>query len=189
MVRHRATALCSALAATVVCVIAWCTTRTTSQLPENLEPVNGAAQCNYELLHAFTRYIDRSGVRLRYSIGAGTLLGAMRNQPPGLLQWEHDVDVYMPARDAFELLGLLANECCSAGDKCSRDVRACGQGGMGRRERTGARGALEYRGLMQRNGSPCCGCGFKLFHRTSDACELDVLVSLMVRTVVGLNCL
>ena len=131
MVQHRATALCSALAATVVCVIAWCTTRTTSQLPENLEPVNGAAQCNYELLHAFTRYIDRSGVRLRYSIGAGTLLGAMRNQPPGLLQWEHDVDVYMPARDAFELLGLLANECCSAGDKCSRDVRACGQGVWG----------------------------------------------------------
>ena len=29
---------------------------------------------------------------------------------------------------------------------------------------------------MDRNGQPCCGFGFKLFHRRSGACELDVLV-------------
>ena len=49
--------------------------------------------------------MDESG--LRYTLGAGTLLGAMRNEPPGLLQWEHDVDVYVLARDASRLLQKL----------------------------------------------------------------------------------
>ena len=62
----------------------------------------GVAQCNYELLRAFGGWMDASNHR--FTLGAGTLLGAMRNEPPGLLQWEHDVDVYVPARDASLLL-------------------------------------------------------------------------------------
>ena len=46
--------------------------------------------------------MDENG--LQYTLGAGTLLGAMRNAPPGLLQWEHDVDVYVLARQASLLL-------------------------------------------------------------------------------------
>ena len=49
--------------------------------------------------------MDESG--LQYTLGAGTLLGAMRNEPPGLLQWEHDVDVYVLAREASLLLQQL----------------------------------------------------------------------------------
>ena len=49
--------------------------------------------------------MDESG--LQYTLGAGTLLGAMRNEPPGLLQWEHDVDVYVLARQASQLLHLF----------------------------------------------------------------------------------
>jgi phosphorylcholine metabolism protein LicD len=49
--------------------------------------------------------MDESG--LQYTLGAGTLLGAMRNEPPGLLQWEHDVDVYVLARQASQLLRKL----------------------------------------------------------------------------------
>ena len=58
-----------------------------------------------QLLRAFNGWMDESG--LQYTLGAGTLLGAMRNEPPGLLQWEHDVDVYVLARQASLLLRKL----------------------------------------------------------------------------------
>ena len=98
-------------------------------LPRRLEPEPGVAQCNYEaraprphaaqshperttlraaraqLLRAFNGWMDENG--LQYTLGAGTLLGAMRNEPPGLLQWEHDVDVYVLARQASLLLRKL----------------------------------------------------------------------------------
>ena len=74
-------------------------------VPDRLEPAAGVSQCNYELLRAFDGYMRSA--RLRWSLGAGTLLGAMRNRPPGLLQWEHDVDAYVPARDASALLRRL----------------------------------------------------------------------------------
>ena len=35
---------------------------------------------------------------------------------------------------------------------------------------------LRLEGLVDREGRPCCGFGFKIFHRRSRACELDVLV-------------
>ena len=66
---------------------------------EDLEPTAGAAQCNYELLKSFTRV----AAGLDWTLGAGTLLGALRSEPAGLLPWEHDVDVYIPARDAAAL--------------------------------------------------------------------------------------
>ena len=53
--------------------------------------------------------MDENG--LQYTLGAGTLLGAMRNAPPGLLQWEHDVDVYVLARQASLLLRKLQARC------------------------------------------------------------------------------
>ena len=126
---------------------------------EQLEPAPGAAQCNYELLRAFHFYSSRR--RLRYTLAAGTLLGAMRNRPPGLLQWEHDVDVYMPAADASRLLERLARD-------CPVDAR--------QRRRSRWCSTLRYRGLVDHDGHACCGFGFKLFHRRRDACELDVLV-------------
>ena len=83
-------------------------------IPVDLEPAPGTAQCNYELLGAFSRYMRSRGKGLRYALAAGTLLGAMRNEPPGLLQWEHDVDVYMPARDASHLLRRLQRDCAAS---------------------------------------------------------------------------
>ena len=63
--------------------------------PANLEARRGASQCSFEVLRAFAGYANSQGIR--FTLGAGTLLGAMRNRPPGLLKWEHDVDVYVPA--------------------------------------------------------------------------------------------
>ena len=130
-------------------------------VPDRLEPAAGVSQCNYELLRAFDGYMRNA--RLRWSLGAGTLLGAMRNRPPGLLQWEHDVDAYVPARDASALLRRLRRDGCD-----------------GRRPRSRwCRRALELRFSaepLDRGGRPCCGWGFKLYHRRSSACELDVLV-------------
>ena len=83
-------------------------------VPDRLEPAAGVSQCNYELLRAFDGYMRNA--RLRWSLGAGTLLGAMRNPPPGLLQWEHDVDADVPARDASALLRRLRRDGCATAD-------------------------------------------------------------------------
>ena len=127
-------------------------------LPPTLEPSPGTSQCNYELLRAFAGYARSR--RLPYTLGAGTLLGAMRNSPPGLLQWEHDVDVYMLARHAFELVRRLRDDC--APSRLLKRSRWC---------RT-----LDFRGLVDGGGKRCCGFGLKIFHRRSAACELDILV-------------
>jgi hypothetical protein len=124
----------------------------------SLEPSKGASQCSYELLRAFSKY-TRSR-QLRFTLAAGTLLGAMRNSPPGLLQWEHDVDVYMLASEAAQLIHRLREDCPST--RWRWRSRWCA--------------TLQLRGLVDRAGQPCCGFGYKLFHRRSDACELDVLV-------------
>ena len=125
--------------------------------PQQLEYGPGCSQCAYELLRAFARYAKKR--RTRFALAAGTLLGAMRNDPPGLLQWEHDVDVYMPAQDASTLLHHLRRDCR-----------------QGRWYQHRSCATLHFRGLVDRSGRPCCGFGFKIFHRKSDACELDVLV-------------
>ena len=94
------------------------------RLPARLEPTRGVAQCNYELLRAFNGWMDHNS--LRYTLGAGTLLGAMRNEPPGLLQWEHDVDAYVPARAAA---GGAARSSC--GSRPSRSTAAAGRAAAG----------------------------------------------------------
>ena len=125
-------------------------------LPSTLEPTPGASQCGYELLRAFNGYARAR--HLQFTLAAGTLLGAMRNEPPGLLQWEHDIDVYMLARDASRLLSSLRKDCTRS------------------RWRSRWCGTLHYRGLVDQDGGACCGFGFKLFHRRTAVCELDVLV-------------
>ena len=126
-----------------------------------LEPGASVAQCNYELLRAFSKYASRR--RFRFALASGTLLGAMRNEPPGLLQWEHDVDVYMPARDAAQLAQRLHAECGDARKSRAWRSRWCT--------------TLHLKdALADSTGKPCCGFGFKIFHRRRDACELDVLV-------------
>ncbi|KAL1524933.1 hypothetical protein AB1Y20_019810 [Prymnesium parvum] len=120
-------------------------------LPSALEPTAGAAQCSYELMRAFARYTAARLPGLRFSLGAGTLLGAMRNEPAGLLRWEHDLDLYVPANDAARLRRAVRHDCADA-----PLLPLCGH-------------------LAARPDAKCCGFGFKLFHRQR-GCELDVLV-------------
>ena len=122
---------------------------------------------------AYVGWMDTRGSGLRYSLASGTLLGAMRTEPPGLLRWEHDVDIYMPARDAATLLHRLATDCPA--------VRKQSQGtGADKQEQTTWGSVhcetLELRGLVDHDGLPCCGFGFKLYHRANSACEMDILV-------------
>ena len=154
--------------------------------------------------------MDESG--LQYTLGAGTLLGAMRNEPPGLLQWEHDVDVYVLARQASLLLRKLQAR-PPAAPRTARLPRTAHQERSAPNERHPTRGGAQrgprraapphrlrrmlqadcsptspaawrsrycstllLEGLMDREGRPCCGFGFKIFHRRTAACELDVLV-------------
>ena len=79
----------------------------------------------------------------------------MRNQPAGLLQWEHDVDVYMPARDAARLI---------------RYLRTTRKGGRWLK-------VLDFRGLLDRAAVPGrCGrggCYIEEFPRFVKAPEFD----------------
>ena len=68
-----------------------------------------------------------------------------------------------------------ARRCTSRGDGRG----GCGHGRalFGRRHRQSRWcRTLHFRGLVDSAGRPCCGFGFKLYHRRTDACELDVLV-------------
>ena len=112
---------------------------------KSLEPWRGSSRCNYELLKSFSLLAEG----LNWTLGAGTLLGAMRSK--GLLAWEHDVDVYVEAPSAFLLLERLSK-------KNSSNIVV-----------------LRFRGHVDAKGEPCCGFGYKLFHATK-RCEVDVLV-------------
>lgn len=147
-----------AVAAACVLLAGWSPPDSAADI-RTLEPRPGAAQCNYELLHAFARLARQCRKQTPpcwYTLGAGTLIGALRNEPPGLLQWEHDVDVYVPARSAAAILDILEREC--AGPSGGADL-APGT------SRSRACGALDFRGLVDRAGAPCCSFGFKLYHR------------------------
>ena len=96
---------------------------------EDLEPTAGAAQCNYELLKSLTRV----AAGLDWTLGAGTLLGALRSEPAGLLPWEHDVDARIPARDARGARGAVTK--MRAGPSGRRRLRRAAVAGLRRRAR------------------------------------------------------
>lgn len=148
------------LACAVVAGVIFLRPQDAAVLPDRLEPIPGVSQCNYEMLRAFSGWAADQPQELRYTLGAGTLLGAMRTYPTGLLQWEHDVDLYIPARDASTALQLLQEQCSGAASDWKSQWCA----------------TLHFRGLVDEREAPCCGFGFKLYHRTSEACQLDVLV-------------
>ncbi|MBQ7477301.1 MAG: LicD family protein, partial [Selenomonadaceae bacterium] len=60
---------------------------------------------NMELLAAFQEICNAHGIK--FFIGFGTLLGAVRYQ--GFVPWDDDTDILMPRKD-FERLGSLAGE-------------------------------------------------------------------------------
>uniref|UniRef100_A0A7S3JZ52 Methyltransferase type 11 domain-containing protein n=1 Tax=Aureoumbra lagunensis TaxID=44058 RepID=A0A7S3JZ52_9STRA len=118
-----------------------------SFLTSLLEPSPGTARCNYELLRDFAILAHD----LNWTLGAGTLLGALRSDPPGLLPWEHDVDIYIDGPSAFRLLE----------DRIAKIPQ---------------NSTLDFRGFVDHTGQPCCGFGWKFFHHYTSVCELDVLV-------------
>lgn len=58
-----------------------------------------------EILTYFRDFCDANG--LRYWLGGGTLLGAVRHK--GFIPWDDDVDVYMPDVDYKKFLELFCN--------------------------------------------------------------------------------
>lgn len=62
-------------------------------------------QKELELLEAFDAFCSEHG--LRYSLTAGTLLGAIRHK--GFIPWDDDIDVCMPRPD-YDRLATLAGE-------------------------------------------------------------------------------
>jgi len=177
----------------------WSTHSTDLPPPEKLEPKEGTAQCNYEMLRAFTLWIkvyeicQFSNVTTRvhpqeeniqqrstqqpslvYTLGAGTLLGAMRSIPSGLLKWEHDVDIYLPAWEAWEVSRRLEAQCGTEGGMVSASSwksKWCE--------------TLWWRGHVEKDGvTPCCGFGYKIYHRGSLDRVATTTISLHLTPVI-----
>lgn len=100
----------------------------------------------YELLRDFTKYMTQYP-HLRWSLGFGSLLGAMRQVPPGFIPQDDDLDLYMPARDLAELHDAMKRD---ASDNVTR---------MGI--------------LKNAYENSCCSFGWRLMHRDDDCAYMD----------------
>lgn len=105
-------------------------------------------QKRYELLRDFTRFMAQHA-DLRWSLGFGSLLGAMRQDPPGFIQLDDDLDLYMPARDLLHLQDLMLQP----GGNSTHDTSF---------------GVMKPELL-----SACCSFGWRVYHRNDKCAYMD----------------
>ncbi len=72
------------------------------RVPMTLEELQ---QLEFEILKVFHTICEKH--HLRYYLGGGTLIGAIRHQ--GFIPWDDDIDVMMPRPDYMKLLSLYQN--------------------------------------------------------------------------------
>lgn len=105
-------------------------------------------QKRYEVLRDFVGFMAKHPT-LRWSMGAGALLGAMRQEPPGFIPQDDDIDVYMPARDLFAMQDIAMQEL-----PLGRDI-----GPAARFTPT----------------DECCGFGWRIVHRDDECSYMDLM--------------
>lgn len=118
-------------------------------------------QKRYELLRDFTRYVKRFHADLRWSLSGGSLLGAMRQVPPGFMKWDDDLDIDVPARDLWSFHSHLQHDCSFKNGthfaSSPKNVTRCGV-------------------MKPRATDECCGFGWRIEHRDSQCAYLDIMV-------------
>ena len=67
--------------------------------------IDDLKQIEFELLCKFHELCEK--LNLRYSLGGGTLLGAIRHK--GYIPWDDDIDVMMPRPDYNKFIGYCIN--------------------------------------------------------------------------------
>lgn len=73
-----------------------------------------AKQIMLNILIQFSTYCEK--YKLRYFLGAGTLLGAIRHK--GYIPWDNDIDVWMPRPDYEKLIFMTKQESISENISC-----------------------------------------------------------------------
>jgi len=108
-------------------------------------------QRRYELLRDFIHYMahrdENHAAELRWSLAFGSLLGAMRQDPPGFIQKDDDLDIYMPARDLAKFHEAM-----------DRDMKS---------------GVSALGVLTNPISEPCCSFGLRLVHRDEKCAYMD----------------
>jgi len=132
------------------------------------------AQKRYEVLRDFVGYMAKHP-ELRWSLSAGSLLGAMRQKPPGFIQVDNDIDVIMPAKDLFQLHDILFApvyaELSTLGITGDYSLLDADVGPATKAVRTDA----------------CCGFGWRFVHRQDECAYMDIMALSLQKRPFGMT--
>ena len=107
-----------------------CMSSDKANIVSNLRPFKSITEDKVTYLHELLKLVTDAFAEnnIRYWLQSGTLIGAIRNRPPGIMRWDDDIDIGVP-HDEFprvlEILESLPVDCITWPEGWE-DGRKCG---------------------------------------------------------------